>query len=457
MHKNWSRWPWGALCLLALGACEGPLSGPTSLVLPGTEGLASPNPVGKLPAPPDASEEADAPSPTEPPLGPAPTTDGPPPKATAPSQPTPTPQRASPAPTPAPQRVIALTPLAQVAQGHAPLYPVPPGSRGTLTLSQPGHVPLTYELPQPAPAHLHLTPADQHPSKGGQWLLEGQISPPRAGVLLSLAREGQAPLALGRTDAQGHFSLQAFAEGRQEAILVATSPDNLPTLALKRLSLAPEGGEQRGLSLRMEQAVSGYRLQAYLDFGPGPIPSPPVGMDLTGGLVVAAEAGPPAWRADLFSLPPGLLGGYRMGDFALGRLERARSPAGDEWSEVASSLETGFPPFMDPPLLTEVARPVPGGRVAWPPVSGAANYRLRLRSGDGSHRLLWEAAVRRASAPVPADAPAFEGPLELEVEALQAAGASSYDLASSGPKALRLGEGLPSPTGRRSWSIKLFP
>lgn len=454
--------------MLLLSACENTEAvAPGNLSIPGAELAAS---AGASPGTqPGGSSggsggQADptAPyvEPTLPPLGPAPGAPVPSPKAEAPLTPTPRPTRPAPAPTPAPVEVVALPSLASLPSGPAAVegsYPLPAGAKGTLTLSQPGYVPLTYEMPQPAPAALHLSPVNPGRQGGGLWRLSGQLQPASAGVLFTLVRQGQAPVALGRSDAQGRFSFNASSEGRAEAILVAQSSETLPSIALRRLSLGAEGGDQANLTMAMQKPVSAYRLQAYLDQGPGPFPDPPVGLDLAGGVIVAAEKGPPAWRADLFSLAPGILATYRLGDFALGRLERARNPEGTEWSEVAASLESGFPPFLYPPLLTEVARPVPGGRVAWPPVEGAANYRVRLLRDDGSEALLWEAAVLRASAPVPADAPPFEGPLRLEIEALQASGATAFNLAQVGPRALRLGEGLPGASGRRSWSIKRFP
>lgn len=364
----------------------------------------------------------------------------------------------TPGPTLAPVGSTALPPVGQVAAGPdgLPWLPWPSDLKGTVTLAQPGFVPLTFEAGESPPPGLSLSVAQAQGPGGLVWRLSGQVAPAQAGVLLTLSRPGLAPEVLGMTNAQGAFQVQTRSQPRPEAILVARTQDNLPLVALQRLQLPTEGGELTGLALKLGPAVASYRLAGGLDFGPNPLPEAPPGLSYTGGAILAYEGGSLPWVAELFSLPSGMLATYRIGDFALGRLERTRNPEGSLGADVAGSLETGFPPFLLPPNLDGVERPSPGGRVAWPPVEGAATYRLRLRTDDGSDRLLWEAAVRQANAPVPPDAPAFEGPLRLEVEALQAAGARVYDLAGWGPRALRLGEGIPSMSGRRSWAHKRF-
>lgn len=452
----------GLLCAVALPACEPPGGGPGSIVI-GGEG----DPAATAGASPGASGGGVAgggqagdplPDPTEPPLGPAPGASPRPGASFAPASPRPT-VRPSPLPTVAPAPFQALPPAAAPTtdpQGQ-PLYPLPAGTTGLLTLSQPGFVPLTYEVGGSLPSGLSLSTAQPVVESGGLWTLSGQVSPPQAGVVVTLSRPGSGALALGLTNAQGAFSAQVRAEGRPEGIVVARTQDNAPRVALARVQLGPEGGTRSGLNLALQAPASAYRLaQEGKVPEDGIFPTLPFGLDFAGGMVVAAEGGDRPWRADLFSLPPGMLVTYRIGTFSLGRLERARNPEGTQWSEVGGSLESGFPPFLEPPLLEAVARPAPGARVAWPPVVGAAAYKLWLRADDGSNRLLWEAAVRQAAAPVPADAPAFEGPLVLEVEAIQATGANVMQLAGWAPRGLRLGDGLPGFSGRRSWAIKRF-
>lgn len=305
---------------------------------------------------------------------------------------------------------------------------LPPEREVTLHVREPYQV-LGYEPPPDVPPY----------AVTGQ--VEDASGQPVAEALVFLQRRG-ATSSPALTDADGRFTLQIVSRENtlEDAAIVAVRYDGEPAIGFAsglRLTAGAEidfgapGGAAEALALD----PAPHRVEIEVGNAPAGL-TPTVSLDM----VLPDQSRLTLYsRGDEIRLAPVEGARYALqieaADFARGlRTELRRDAVDIDFSQPETRLAESL---LSPPQLTTPIDLAPGATLAWEAVAGAKGYHVQLDSLAGQRRH-WEAFTLGSSLPVLIEAPLPGGEFRLAVTAWDAAGLAPRQIASAGPRALRL-------------------
>lgn len=424
MQSNHScRWPWRVLACLTLSGCA-PLGAASVPPMPQASGGPSVDAAGKPASPPLAGSaartrvapEAPAPSATQPSAAPVARSGS---RAAGPIDPD------------APR--LRLSDGRELVLSGSDTVALPAGLSGLVSLMVPDRVPATLEVPAGLAA-MHPQAIANAPEPSGLAVLEGRSAP---GAAVAYHAPGRAAYAGTFADADGAYRLEIPLDGQESGVLLARDAQSTPMLALG------------AVTIRAGETTAAPALSLVGPTGETAAPQAPAGWQLEGGWLSAVpDAAPAPWRVSVLTRESGqALPTYALSGFALVATHAAVSADARAGGLLSGPTEAGW--LKAPDLSGLPERLAGGAAIAWPAVSGAALYTLRL-SAPGQPRAVWEAACVTPRLVVPEGLALDQPGLTLELTAWDVPEVTLYSVAAL--RALRLPAGPAGLGGRMSWA-----